>query len=212
MKVNIGPYINHIGPFQLAEKIMFWKEKDHSNENCPVWKLGDRLSEYEWLTSLLNWLDKKKKRKIVIRIDNYDVWSMDNTLAMIIVPMLKTLKENKHGAPYVDDSDVPLHLRSICSAPLLTEVERENGTTDSNYFERWDYVLDEMIWAFEQHANPDWEDQFYSGKSDVKIQDGELIIGPNDTFKVDKTSKKQHEERMENGRRLFAKYYQCLWD
>lgn len=30
-----------------------------------------------------------KERKISIRIDPWDVWNMDHTLALIIVPMLK---------------------------------------------------------------------------------------------------------------------------
>lgn len=206
MKINIGPYTNHIGPFQLAEKIMFWKERDYSNDNCPVWKLGDRLSEYKWLTNLLDWYDKKKKRKINIKIDDYDVWSMDHTLAMIIVPMLEKLKQNKHGAPMVDDKDVPLELR--CTAQ--TEEQKNNGQTDDNFFKRWDYILDEMIWTFKQHADSDWEDQFYHGKSDLKVVDGQLAVGP--AFKIDREGKKKHEKRMENGRRLFAKYYQSLWD
>ena len=35
----------------------------------------------------------EKERKVNIRIDNYDLWSMDHTLSLIILPMLKKLKE-----------------------------------------------------------------------------------------------------------------------
>ena len=48
-----------------------------------------------------------------IVIHPYDTWSMDHTLALIIVPMLKQLKETKHGAPNVDASDVPMYLKSF---------------------------------------------------------------------------------------------------
>ena len=34
-----------------------------------------------------------------IHIDPWDTWSMDYTLALIILPMLNQLKESKHGAP-----------------------------------------------------------------------------------------------------------------
>ena len=57
------------------------------------------------------------ERKIVIHIDDYDTWSMDHTLAPIIAPMLKQLKATKHGAPFVDDEDVPEHLRSTNAKP-----------------------------------------------------------------------------------------------
>lgn len=94
--------------------------------------------------------DEDKDRDEQIVIHKYDTWSMDHTLALIIVPMLKQLKETKHGAPNVDCIDVPMRLQ-----PKQLEVVRyrESGETDENFFKRWDYVLDEMIWAFEQIAN-----------------------------------------------------------
>jgi hypothetical protein len=36
--------------------------------------------------------------------------------------------------------------------------------------------------------------------------------GPNDTYKCDYEGMKQVEERIQNGFRLFGKYYQNLWD
>ena len=49
----------------------------------------------------------RTNRKIEIRIDKYDVWGLDHTLALIIHPALVLLKEQKHGDPQVDDEDVP---------------------------------------------------------------------------------------------------------
>ena len=34
-----------------------------------------------------------------VRIDKQDTWSMDYTLAHVILPMLIQLKETKHGSP-----------------------------------------------------------------------------------------------------------------
>ena len=219
MKVNIGPYVGWFGPYQLAEKILFWKDKHRVNETNPleehpdhlaIYKLGDRLADIGWLNSFLNWVYSKQKRKVSVRIDRYDAWSADHTLAMIIHPLLIELKDQKGGSPHVDDEDVPEHLRSY-SAPELTEEEKNSGHTDENWHKRWDWVLDEMIWAFEQHANEDWEDQYHSGNHDLSVEDGVLKIGPNDTHKVDREGIKKHRERMSNGRRLFAKYYEGLW-
>ena len=44
----------------------------------------------------------KGERKIDIQIDRYDTWNMDHTLALIVLPMLKQLKKEKHGSPMVD--------------------------------------------------------------------------------------------------------------
>ena len=224
MKVYIGPYENYIGPYQIAEKILFWKDKHAFSKDFPygehpdqiaIEKLGDFLDKIPGLAKLCTWLNERKKRKIKIHIDGYDVWSADHTLAMIIAPVLKKLKEQKHGSPHVDDKDVPVHLRST-SAPALTDEEKNTGHTDKLWEQRWEWVLDEMIWTFEQHSI-DWESQYYSGDTDLvtrKVEGtaySELVAGPNHTFKVDRKGTQAHAKRMANGRRLFAKYYLSLW-
>ncbi len=226
MKVDIGPYRNYIGPYQIAEKILFWKDKyaiyeNVSYENHPdriaIEKLGDFLDSIPGLTKLCTWIDSKKKRKVKIHIDGYDVWSADHTLAMIIVPVLKKLREQKHGSPHVDDRDVPAYLRRA-AAPPLTDEEKNTGHTDELWEQRWEWVLDEMIWAFKQHADDDWESQYQSGESDWSTEKLEgtdysrLVKGPNHTFKIDMQGRKAHLKQMDNGRRLFAKYYSNLWD
>jgi len=125
-----------------------------------------------------------KSQRSYIKIDDYDVWSMDTTLAHIIVPMLERLKEKKHGAPVVDLEDVPEYLR-------CTEEEFKSSDTDDNFFRRWDYVMDEMIWAFKKDIESDL----------IMLWD-----------KDDNTAYEIASKRLENGHRLFGKYYNGLWD
>ena len=99
MKVYIGKYVKWWGPYQLAELIPFVSEDTQD-------KIGSWLSR-TWVDDVCEWLNSKTKRKIEVRIDKYDTWNMDNTLAHIILPMLKQLKETKHGSPLVDDEDLP---------------------------------------------------------------------------------------------------------
>lgn len=89
----------------------------------------------------------KTPRKISVQIDDFDVWNLDNTLALIIHPALLKLKSTSHGAPHVADEDVPKKLRAT--------KKKNPWETDSNHFKRWDYVLDEMIHAFEASINDD---------------------------------------------------------
>jgi len=182
MKVKIGPYKHWVGPYQIAENILFWKDK---YEDSTVHTLGEWLSNIKWLTNLCTWIDGKKQRTIKIHIDKYDTWSMDTTLAHVVVPMLKQLKDTKHGGPFVDMKDVPKHLRSKA---------KDMNDVDETYFLRWDWVMDEMIFAFESKIN-DWEDQFYLA-----------------TGECDWEARNKYEERIQNGFRLFGKYYQSLWD
>lgn len=245
MRVKIGPYKNWFGPYQLAEKIMFWVPKEKDEYGIP--HTADRVHKFgEWLaygnirpepevgdvtdwgddrpntiiSKFLSWIDSKKKRKIEVHIDPWDTWNMETTLGYIVRPMLKQLRDKKHGAPWVDDEDVPLELRST-SARELTQEEKDTGHTDDNHFKRWDWVMDEMIFAFESldgGANQDWEDQFTTGEYDYRFkkisEDGtsQMVHGPNHTAETDWEGRKAYAERVSNGFRLFGKYYQNLWD
>ena len=126
---------------------------------------------------------------VEVHIDKWDTWSMDHTLAPIILPMLIQLKQTTHGAPNVDLEDVPEGLR-----PTNTEewqkLYNEGGETDDKFFERWDWVMDEMIYAFDCKAN---KDEVY-----MRLED--------------QTEIKKEQKRISNGFRLFGKYYESLWD
>ena len=37
-----------------------------------------------------------------VQVDEQDLWNADRTLALIILPVLKGIKEDKQGAPPVD--------------------------------------------------------------------------------------------------------------
>ena len=238
MKVKIGPYTDWFGPYQLAEKLMFWvpQEKDeygipHTADRVhkfgewlahgkvlPDPEVGDVYTMWEdrpttWLYKFLSWIHSKKKRTVKVHIDRWDTWSMDHTLAYIVLPMLKQLKETKHGAPYVDLKDVPKELQP----KKQTKKQKDNHETDSTHFERWDWVLDEMIFAFENKVNDDWEEQFETGESDLqwkKLEDGcsQMVEGPNHTKVYDWEGRKKYQERISNGFKLFGKYYENLWD
>jgi len=231
MKVFIGPYKNWIGPYQIAEALCFWvpnqKGEPIGYPQKPDWvhDFGTWLSGGEEKDSLLmklcTWIESKRKRTIKVRIDNYDVWSADHTLAYIISPMLKKLKENIQGAPFVDDEDVPEELRS--TAPGARDKCEYEWDTDANHFKRWDWVLDEMIQSFECHVDDSWEDQYRSGVHDMvwevsttdengKPKLYQMKDGPNNTYKCDYEALEKHQKRNQNGFRLFGKYYQNLWN
>ena len=72
MKVYIGPYKKWWGPYQIANLIPFVSE-DTSE------KIGDWLAK-TWVNKVCEWFYSKNERKIKVRIDRYDTWSMDHTL------------------------------------------------------------------------------------------------------------------------------------
>lgn len=174
MKVYIGPYrcrwSSHIHYGYMNKKYNHdWSDSTTTFEHL--------LEKYE---NFLDWIynntinrifDLFREQKIKVRIDDYDVWSMDDTLALIILPMLKKLREHNHGSATVDNEDVSEDLRI------------DDKDLDLHQ-KRWNYVLDEMIWAFDRKAKNDYlYDESY----------------------------KESQMRMSNGFRLFGKYYEALW-
>jgi hypothetical protein len=157
------------------------------------------------ISNAIKWvLDRVHPEVNYVKIDRWDSWSMDHTLSPIILPMLQQLQETKHGAPFVDDEDVPEHLRSTAAEPKENEWD-----TDSNHFLRWDWALAEMIWAFEQKVNDDSESQFFDhSECSGKPWDPESYK----KVKYDKEGHTVWQARKTNGFRLFGKYFEALWD
>jgi hypothetical protein len=211
MHVKIGPYRSWTGPYQIADKIFWWQDK--YSDTCPwadrAHRLGKWLAENKdgspsRLTKLCEAVDRRRQRQIYVKIDKYDTYSMDHTLAYIALPMLKQLLLSKHGAPLVDDADVPDALKSTSAKPKQNEWD-----TDDNYFARWDWAMNEMIWAFEQKISDDGESQFYIHAEPVL---GETFEDNLRKMKVDDVGLKIWHARKANGFRLFGKYYEALWD
>ena len=153
---------------------------------------------------------KKGNQKISVRIDPWDTWSMDRTLALIIHPMLKQLNKSKQGAPFTDDEDVPEHLRSTNAKP-----KKNDWDTDSNHFKRWDWIMKEMIWVFGELVK-DRDPDFCIKKPKYKWvkKEGEdwseMVTVREGVYDMEKM--KAYHARKKNAFRLFGKYYENLWD
>ena len=202
MKVYLSKYRYHwISPYTVLEKVFFWREIDYDEPIIDKW--SDRLSPIcQGIQKVLDFIHPKIN---YVKIDRWDTWSMDYTLSHIIVPMLKQLKETKHGSPFVDDEDVPEELKSTSAPP-----KENDWDTDENHFKRWDWALNEMIWAFEQNLDDKSEEKFFDhAEWDEKEKDFNKNLHK---IKIDQPGLKAHQDRKANGFRLFGKYYQGLWD
>ena len=195
MKVNIGPYRDYVSAYTISNAVFFWVDKramDWDDDYLKRWdaqaceKFGNWLNNQEWLVNFLNWIDKFKTRKVDVRIDPYDTWSMDHTLALIVHPMLVQLKAANHGYFSSDPDDAP---------QIGKGEETDYGGNDTLALDRYNWIMDEMIWTFEQLAHGD-ELTFYDSEKDF--------------YDID--AARAHDERIANGLRLFGKYFRALWD
>lgn len=206
MKVYISGYRDHwISPYTILNHVFFWTNwskcgrskdfiPDHLYVSHPDWveTWADKL---EPISYALKWiLDIVHPQVRIVKIDYYDTWSMDHTLAHIVLPMLKQLKETKMGSGYVDDEDVPEELQ---------------GSDENLVHDRWDYVLGEMIFSFESKLNDEQENIFHDHSAVDKDADLTVQITQ---MKTDHAGLQDYQKRVTNGFRLFGKYYQGLWD
>ena len=203
MKIYKSGYRNPwLSPYTILEKVFFWREIDYDEPVIERW--ANRLNPFcQVLMAVRKFIYPQIN---IVKIDRYDTWSMDHTLADIILPMLRQLKATKHGAPHTDDEDVPEYLRSYMAQPKEHEWD-----IDELHFMRWDWILAEMIWAFEQKVDDDADSKFF----DHSEVDRTKNPWDSDSYKQVKYDREGHDawqERMQNGFRLFGKYYCNLWD
>jgi len=164
-------------------------------------------------------------QKSKIQIDGFDVWSLDHTLAGIILPCLLQLKSTKHGVPNEFVEVGGEDYSSQLSFDFYTETHKEAWDIGAK---RWDDVLDKMIWSFYQIAYVDMDKLYHHGKVDYSwIKSDTKFLNPitnktEDTFKMvenststhwyDAEGARVHMERIQEGIELFAKPYRSLWD
>lgn len=180
MKIHIKEYPRWIGPYQIAEwlKYVGVSEKKYRS-------IGDKLNKTK-LKDFCEWFLDKRQPKHKLQIDYGDVFD-NHGLSLIILAWLKEYKNHLVGAPYVSDEDVPDHLKSGKS-----EEFDPSSDIDELWFKRWEWVIDEMIYGFDWHANSlDYTFEY-------RTEEGRVL-------------KKAASERAANGLRLFAKYYGGLW-
>lgn len=95
----------------------------------------------------------RKNKALRIEIDDYDMWNADHTLALIIVPLLKKLKENSYSFP------------SEFSEPDINSDGINYGGNGGGH-DAWLSVLDQMINGFAIIASDEWP---YHSQEDIEL-------------------------------------------
>ena len=167
---------------------------------------------------------KLNKRKIDVTIHNYDTWSLDHTLAYIILPALLQLKDTKNG--------IPGQFAEIGGEDYIEQQSFDFYKSDQELFDQrvkeWDIILDKMIWSFNELVKESYDDKYFHGngkyewiKTDKqfpnpvtgKMEDTFTMVDTNpDEHWIDANGILEHEKRIQEGIDLFAKYYRNLWD
>ena len=184
MRVKIGNYPNRltcdIHTRHMNKKYEGLSYENHTHEDHVLEVIEEAVQSVYNVVNWL-WLDRRTQQ-VKVRIDKWDTWSMDHTLAHIVLPMLVQLKATNHGYP--------------------------SGLTEK----KWDGIMDEMIWAFEQKLRDNWEGDYYEYRELGMEEDkGDNQFGLKLVWE-DEEGRAAHQKRMTNGFKLFGKYYENLWD
>lgn len=163
------------------------------------------------------------ERKIDVKVERWDTYSMDHTAALIILPLLLQMKNHKQGVPneFVcrigGDSD-----DNYCFDFIKDD---ENEVFDQGC-RKWEETLDKMIWSFQQLVDDNYSDKYHHGQmkltwKPIEIPDPvtgtvkkayEMVDENPDEHWYDYVGHHLHEDRIQEGLELFGKYYRSLWD
>jgi hypothetical protein len=168
----------------------------------------------------------KGERKLAVEIEDFDTWGLDHTLATIILPALIQLKNTKHGVPGEVVTRVGGDMDSNGCFDFIKEDEDEVFNQLCN---RWDEILNKMIWSFLQLSiEEDYDDLYHHGKMEMDWVESEHTYTDPVTGKTEKTyqmvdknpgehwydqiGNQEHDKRVQEGLDLFSKYFRNLWD
>ena len=164
-------------------------------------------------------------RRINIEIENFDTWSLDNTMALIILPALIQLKHTKHGVPsaFVNDMAESYHDQYV-----FDFIKEDANEVFEKGCAKWDEVLDKMIWSFQQLVMDDYDSKYHHGETDFsfeKIEEEHVdpVTGKREKYSrlvdnnpgghwYDMVGHILHEERIQEGLELFGQHFRSLWD
>ena len=164
------------------------------------------------------------KRRVSVEVDSFDSWSLDHTLALIILPALIQLKHTKHGVPseFVDDKVEDYHDQRVFD--FMQEDKDEVFETGCA---KWEETLDKMIWSFQQLSiDDDYDNKYHHGKMkmgwkpvDITNPTTGLVTkayemvdeNPSEHW-YDQVGHTLHDERIQEGLNLFGKHFRDLWD
>lgn len=169
---------------------------------------------------------KHAERRVSVTIEKHDTYSLDRTLALIILPALLQLRESQHGIPSEFATIGGEDYSDQLSFDFYSESNKE--LFDTVAVKRWEEILDKIIWSFQQLVIDDHGEKYHHGKGEYtwektdepylnpatnKLEDTYIMkdLNPNGHW-YDIVGHQLHEERIQEGLELFGKYYKHLWD
>jgi hypothetical protein len=199
MRVRIKKYT----PYFSTGAISIWLEEKVGLKEKTADSIADFLCKLglQKTFDLIN--DWNQSTIAKVKIEEQDLWGLDHTLAIVIhASLLKFRELDKHGVP----GRITGH---------ETFDDDENDEKYNSKMAEWNDILDKMIFSFDAIINEDkYFDEYYVVKPDLDCGKDfiESLNDPDCRGIFDNDAYLKHEERVQEGIDLFAKYFRNLWD
>lgn len=150
-------------------------------------------------------------KKCEVILDKEDTWNMDFTVATIVAPLIKQLRETTHSYAAIDKEDVPQELHQTYGT--------QGEHTEKYSVQAYEWVLNEIEWAMNEISNENKnEPKMYKHVGDIEFGDIDEATGLGEikSLGVERIPEmeepnRQYHKRIQQGCVLFGKYFQNLW-
>ena len=146
----------------------------------------------------------KKPRIEKVSVHPWDTYSADNTLAMVIYPVLVAYKKDVQ-----DKGVVPADFLDTVDVTGISDEDAQalHEKLFNEALLKWEGLLDEMIWSFDEvRGDYAGEEAFF------KIKDENADLGDlGNRYDIDNNGLNDYYEKIDMGLQLFARYYRSLW-
>ena len=130
-----------------------------------------------------------------------DLWNLSDHLGKVIAIRLRAFRKMKKNG-------FPTDLDNVFDDPK----KKTRTLNDKNGMRKWNEVLDEMAWVFENYNK---DDKYYHHHGDMKWgepdENGNCRLLDSGVT-ADKKKLKKHWHRVNDGLKLFADNFLKLWD
>lgn len=185
MKIKIRKYIEIWNIYTFVDKICIF----FNVEDDKVIEIFNKIEEIKWLerfNDFINNLNEKiNSKKDTIKIDEWDVWNLDITLAKIIYPALLEYKRQIDVYHESTDEFIEALDKMIFSFKVLNE--------------DWEQQFYSEI---ENNEN----------KPLYETDDNGYIVKINKFFNYDEKGYNAYKDKINEGLKLFGEKYMSLWN
>ena len=165
----------------------------------------------KWWTRDVMYFFRKQGQRIRDGFPSEESFDFHSHCAKWSLPRLKQMRNNLNGYPisFMEEAD-DLNTTNQLYFDFIKDVSVVKTGS-----QRWEEVLDKIIWSMENHDNepdPIYPENYDHRQLVVSADEHSIGYKPADERRIDWTPCEEHNKRVQEGFDLFGRYFLTLWD